>query len=1426
MSLAGTSLSGIVVEIGDVPAISAGGTLPSSEVGGAHQPTEGRSPAKARATNWLKLIVHFPTSCSDTLAALVLAASLFLALLTPGVVAAQDQGGRLQAAAALYATGKPDSARGELVQLLDDATVADPILKVRTLITLLQICTKVYDPGCVLKYGNKYFTPLVNQMPEQAVIQKREFARSYLLYTNIALSMTSQHFQDPTLGPAAVNWKYTSLDGPLYLEHESFVGSTFDSRGDIIAADSSVDRSLSFVASVSNPQYYKYQLASSLANSIETLSSIGETERAYGIYKSVGNFIVQNLPEQSLEAAIFRYVEGSLLEEVGDLPGSKKALDFSLSILRQTEVADSVREYFIGADETLEAVVCVAMGSMDCATTAIANHPYAKLYSVPGRRATSYAEITYLTARALVAAVNRRTDPVVSVALTDAPESPQSSRLADREEIYRKVGLALALPLGPERSERLAEVGKLEVDASRRMPVGAFGAWYRSGTIDQLITALALEHTGTGALADADTAFRLFQLARRGNSSFDEDALTVLSRASSPESRRAIHEALRLRSRRDRLERQSIQDVVRQANTNTVTKSGPLADNFLVRQRLRQFSVRVQAVLDQIGDIGLQTSGADTVSLHDFQTKLGPNEVALSVAPLPGGAAYQCIRRDRTSSNTVFPVDWKQANLDSRLLMDALTATNAPSPQIDGQFPVQASIRLYNVLLRPLEGCIQSTDHIIWLPGLSLTTVPLAILLREPPPKTPDGYDLGKADWLVRHHSVSYAGAASVIVAARSTQDRTRPDFDFLGVGDPLLSGTTSTGEDRSTILSRGIGGDPATLPALPDTKSELEASARHFESSTILLQGNATKRSFNSELAGAYRLMSFATHGVSSLDGQGLSDPSLVLTPVTATDPADNGLLSASEIADLDLSATFVALSACNTATIDPARLPEDLPALSSAFAVAGVPATLGTLWSVDSDTTTRIVSDTFARISAHPDQGTAEDLAEAQRAFLLNVPGPAYLHPRFWAAFIILGDGDTSAATQSGRTPVTPDASAHLRSISVVANSAQSEVLGFHRFGGSLVARFIAEPNANGRYGSGVLMIGANGQEKWRRVNWDTGATRFVYKIGTEVAAGGFQSRAYGHWDAVIEEFDSKTGTTLGIWKDKSDASTNGSVIDGVQTGVNRVIFLVAHAPLNIFDAPDSAKLDVFDMKAGSDPTLMFSTKPPKGFSIDAASISINNGTITLTYTDRFSRQPSPTFPEDDYDTNVCALHPTTWIETRDAKSFNLSGNTARMDDVVITNSIVSNSGKIVFSGSLMNTKFCEPVATLFTVDATGAMKAIYKDSTIGSSEFTALSNTSYGGVCAVGQKDTKVDFLAVPMDAQTTLLAEQQLQNQNEIEGGLASCLSSDGNPKFTRTLGSGGDIYLNSIDSTNPMDMLIGGSIGSHAVIVHLEGALVR
>jgi CHAT domain-containing protein len=96
-------------------------------------------------------------------------------------------------------------------------------------------------------------------------------------------------------------------------------------------------------------------------------------------------------------------------------------------------------------------------------------------------------------------------------------------------------------------------------------------------------------------------------------------------------------------------------------------------------------------------------------------------------------------------------------------------------------------------------------------------------------------------------------------------------------------------------------------LPRLPDTADELIAlaTAQGAGEEAIYLQARATETRVRSMDLSEYSILAFATHGLVSGELKGLAEPALVLTPPDEGSEADDGLLTASEIATLNSTPT-----------------------------------------------------------------------------------------------------------------------------------------------------------------------------------------------------------------------------------------------------------------------------------------------------------------------------------------------------------------------------------------------------------------------------------------------------------------------------------------------------------------------------------------
>jgi len=195
-------------------------------------------------------------------------------------------------------------------------------------------------------------------------------------------------------------------------------------------------------------------------------------------------------------------------------------------------------------------------------------------------------------------------------------------------------------------------------------------------------------------------------------------------------------------------------------------------------------------------------------------------------------------------------------------------------------------------------------------------------------------------------------------------------------------------------------------LDPLPATRSELTALARSLRAgeNSLFFGEKATESTVKTTNLSRYRIIAFATHGL--LAGEfGLAEPALVLTPPNQKTNIDDGLLTASEIANLKLDADWVILSACNTAGGRPGA--EGLSGLAKAFFYAGSRALMVSHWVVPSDTTVLLTTGAIQELAKDPAIGRAEAVRRAMLTLMKDQSNPDYAYPFFWAPFVIVGEG-----------------------------------------------------------------------------------------------------------------------------------------------------------------------------------------------------------------------------------------------------------------------------------------------------------------------------------------------------------------------------------------------------------------------------------
>ena len=179
-----------------------------------------------------------------------------------------------------------------------------------------------------------------------------------------------------------------------------------------------------------------------------------------------------------------------------------------------------------------------------------------------------------------------------------------------------------------------------------------------------------------------------------------------------------------------------------------------------------------------------------------------------------------------------------------------------------------------------------------------------------------------------------------------------------------------------------------------------------------------------------------------------GLAEPSLVFTPRPGSDVLNDGLLTASQIAALPLRARLVVLSACNSARYQPSVIDSGIQGLSTSFAIAGVPSMIAALWPIESALARDLIIDTF-RTARGGNVAIADALAMAVRRHLDGPTPRPLLHPRFWAALVMLGDGSVGLK----HLPRRPNANSVRLPTSIRPNARRSSrrllwtLISFHR-------------------------------------------------------------------------------------------------------------------------------------------------------------------------------------------------------------------------------------------------------------------------------------------------------------------------------------------------------------------------------------------
>ncbi len=376
-------------------------------------------------------------------------------------------------------------------------------------------------------------------------------------------------------------------------------------------------------------------------------------------------------------------------------------------------------------------------------------------------------------------------------------------------------------------------------------------------------------------------------------------------------------------------------------------------------------------------------------------------------------------------------VDFATCSVARKAELDALPAT---VKELEGhrRFDIDTAHTLYKELIEPIEPLLKDIKRLYVASSGKLGDLPLAMLSATP---LPEGADLAdpdahaRAGWLADRYAFTSLPSVAALTLPREARTAGR-DKSFRGYGAPVL-----LGGDTGSRAAAGVGvfdgvsaaGSPLADPdalrrlaPLPGTKVELAAMADLFGASpaSLTLDGKATEAALRQDaILSTSNIVAIATHGLLPDPGLGLGEPGLVLTPPAAPSDLDDGLLTATEAARLTLSADWVILSACNTASAENSGGGDSLSALARGFLYAGADALLASHWRVSDEATAVLTVETLMARRANPYMSRAQALQSGMKAVRSGkradgtaIRGwrPDWAHPAAWAAFTNIANRD----------------------------------------------------------------------------------------------------------------------------------------------------------------------------------------------------------------------------------------------------------------------------------------------------------------------------------------------------------------------------------------------------------------------------------
>lgn len=297
-----------------------------------------------------------------------------------------------------------------------------------------------------------------------------------------------------------------------------------------------------------------------------------------------------------------------------------------------------------------------------------------------------------------------------------------------------------------------------------------------------------------------------------------------------------------------------------------------------------------------------------------------------------------------------------------------------------------ASNELYKNLILPFANYLPNKKITI-VPDGKLGYIPFDALLTNLP-DTSKNIDFNQLNYLIRDYCINYANSANLFFKQNPALKKNR--LKTLAFAPEYKEGEVI--EVANVRLS---------LLPLPGVQKEVHEISRIVK--TKLFKGiEATEENFRNN-AENYDILHLAMHAFINDSLPAFS--SLAFTQTESDDPTRNGLLNTMDIYNFKLKAKLTVLSACNTGS-GQLRKGEGIMSMARGFFYAGCPSVIMSLWEVEDQSGTQIMSSFYKYIKRGKDKDDALRLA---RLDYLESVNSRRAHPHYWLGFVSIGDNSS---------------------------------------------------------------------------------------------------------------------------------------------------------------------------------------------------------------------------------------------------------------------------------------------------------------------------------------------------------------------------------------------------------------------------------